>query len=84
MAARPARRCKCLIISTLLDSNQRIRVLQTLALPLGERCEMFGYLFLCRLFLADRADLVNAHRTRVSATTPLITVGYLLLIVSGF
>jgi hypothetical protein len=45
---------------------------------------MFGYLFLCRLFLADRADLVNAHRTRVSATTPLITVGYLLLIVSGF
>ncbi len=42
MAARPARRRKCLIMSTLLDSNQRIRVLQTLALPLGERCESVG------------------------------------------
>jgi hypothetical protein len=45
---------------------------------------MFGYLLLRLLLLADRADLVNAHRTRVTVTIPLITVGYLLLIVSGF
>lgn len=46
--------------------------------------KMFGYLLSRLLLLADRADLVNAHRTRVMATIPLITVGYLLLIISGF
>ena len=51
-AAGPRPR-KAFIISTLLDSNQRVRVLQTLALPLGERCENVRLLSLAVFFLAE-------------------------------
>lgn len=45
---------------------------------------MFGYLRYPSFSFQNRGSSANAHRTRVMATIPLITVGYLLLIISGF
>jgi hypothetical protein len=45
---------------------------------------MFGCFRYPSFLLRDRGSLANASRLRVMVTIPLITVGYLLLIISGF